>query len=165
MEGFARLVNLTVTGGSNNVVFTISIRYRHFLEYLNSCKLISTVVVPQSYLVVLYPGRGRKVIELPEGRLAQSVPYRKLELHVFLFSETSSPSVDPPNLSGALFRGYIGCRLKMKIYFHPELLLRYTDVSIRPPPPILLCEVVLKQALWHFFCNPFCPLSVPWFRR
>jgi hypothetical protein len=41
--GGGGLVDLAVTGCSNNVVFTISIRYRHFLEYLNSGKLISTV--------------------------------------------------------------------------------------------------------------------------
>jgi len=93
-------VDLAVTGCSNNVVFTISFRYRHFLEYLNSCKLISTVGVPQIYLVVLQRGRGSRVTELPEGRPAQSVPYRQGEL--YLFSETTNPSVDPPNLSDAL---------------------------------------------------------------
>jgi len=56
---------------------------------------------------------------MPEGRPAQSVPYRKVQL--YLFSETSIPSVDPPNLNDSLSRGYTGCGLKMKIYFHPEL--------------------------------------------
>ena len=131
-------------------MFSISTRYKHFVEYLNSCKLISTVWVPQSYLVALHPGRGSKVTELPEGWPAQSVPYRQVEL--YLFSETSSPSVDPPNLSDTLSRGYTGCGLKMKIYLHPELPLRIRRCN---PPPLLRREVVL-QALWYFCC-PFCP--------
>lgn len=139
-RGFAWLVDLVVIGCSNNVVFTSSIRNRHFLEYLNSCKLISTVGVPQIYLVVLHPARGSKVTKLPAGRPAQLVPYRKVQLH--LFSETSSPSVDPPNLSDALSRGYTRCGLKTKIYFHPELQLRKRRCIYTPPT--LLCEVVLK---------------------